>query len=65
MFDNKFIDNLFGGNLGELVIYPGSSGPLDNPFLEISAWQHFDEAKPKTGQDFFDNIRPGMEIELK
>lgn len=60
----KFVDNLFGGVLGELVIYPGSSGTLDNPFLEISAWQHFDEVKPKTGKDFFTNPRPGMEIEL-
>jgi hypothetical protein len=60
----KFIDNLFGGVLGELVIYPGSSGAIDNPFLEISAWQHFDEEKPKTGKDFFINPRPGMEIEL-
>jgi hypothetical protein len=61
----KFTDNLFGGTLGELVIYPGSSGPIDDPFLEISAWQHFDEAKPKTGQDFFDSPRPGMTIDLK
>lgn len=60
----KFVDNLFGGVLGELVIYPGSSGAVDNPFLEISAWQHFDEIKPKTGKDFFSNLRPGMEIEL-
>ncbi len=60
----KFVDNLFGGILGELVIYPGSSGAIDNPFLEISAWQHFDELKPKTGQDFFVNPQPGIEIEL-
>ena len=61
---NRFVDNLFGGVLGELVIYPGSSGAIDNPFLEISAWQHFDEIKPKTGVNFFFNPRPGMEIEL-
>lgn len=61
----KLADNLFGGTLGELVIYPGSSGATDNPFLEISAWQHFDEKDPKTGQNFFDNPRPGMEIEIK
>ncbi|MEK7634216.1 MAG: SAM hydroxide adenosyltransferase [Patescibacteria group bacterium] len=60
----KFVDNLFGGILGELVIYPGSSGTLDNPFLEVSAWQHFDEDNPKTGKDFFTNPRPGMEILL-
>ena len=61
----KFADSLFGGSLGELVIYPGSSGPVDDRFLEISAWQHFDEEKPKTGKDFFSNPKPGMEIELK
>ncbi len=60
----KFVDNLFGGILGELVIYPGSSGQLDNPFLEVTAWQHFNEEKPKTGKDFFANPRPGMEIKL-
>jgi len=60
----RFVDNLFGGVLGELVIYPGSSGAIDNPFLEISAWQHFDEIKPKTGVNFFSNPRPGMKIEL-
>lgn len=60
----KFVDNLFGGILGELVIYPGSSGTVDNPFLEIGAWQHFDEIKPKTGKDFFVNPRPGIEIKL-
>lgn len=61
----KFVDNLFGGKLGELVIYPGSSGTLDNPFLEVTAWQHFDEVKPKTGISFFTDARPGMSIEVK
>lgn len=60
----KFVDNLFGGVLGELVIYPGSSGVVDNPFLEISSWQHFDEEKPKTGKNFFNSPRPGLEINL-
>jgi len=60
----RFVDNLFGGKLGELVIYPGSSGSLDNSFLEVSAWLHFDEENPKTGKDFFLNPRPGMEIKL-
>ena len=32
----KFVSNLFGGTPGELVIYPGSSGSKDDPFLDIS-----------------------------
>jgi hypothetical protein len=60
----KFVQNLFGGSIGELVIYPGSSGSLDDPFLEISSWQHFNEDVPRTGKDFFTNTRPGMVINL-
>jgi S-adenosylmethionine hydrolase len=65
----RFVDNLFGGNVGELVIYPGSSGKPDNNFLEISAWSHFGDTKDgspaKTGRDFFKGIMPGMKIEIK
>lgn len=60
----KFVSNLFGGVPGELVIYPGSSGTKDDPFLEISIWRHFTEKNPTTGRDEFDNPRPGAEIKL-
>lgn len=59
-----FVDNLFGATVGELVIYPGSSGPKDNPYLEITIWRHFTEENPTTGIYAFDNPRPGAEIFL-
>jgi len=60
----KYVDNLFGGVPGELVVYPGSSGKKDNPYLEISVWRHFDEEKPTTGWDKFLNPKVGSKIEL-
>lgn len=66
----RFVDNLFGGRVGELVIYPGSSGHPDNPFLEISAWSHFNNngkkaSSSKTGRDFFPGVKPGDKITLQ
>lgn len=60
----RFVDNMFGAKPGELVIYPGSSGKIGDPFLEISAWTHFIEPEPKTGIYFFENIMPGQEIKI-
>ena len=62
----KYVDNLFGGEVGELVIYPGSSGHRDNPYLEISAWSHFgnDDTTSKTGRNFFPEAKPGDGIEI-
>ncbi len=60
----NYVSNLFGGRVGELVIYPGSSGKKDNPFLEISVWTHFDEQELHTGGYHFDNPRPGQKIEI-
>jgi S-adenosylmethionine hydrolase len=60
----RYVDNLFGGEVGELVIYPGSSGKKDNPYLEISVWRHFDEEKSTTGKDEFLNPKVGEKIEL-
>ncbi len=60
----KFVKNLFGGSPGELVIYPGSSGPMENPYLEVSIWRYFTEDNPTTGVDVFNHPRPGMKIEI-
>jgi hypothetical protein len=60
----KFVDNLFGGTPGELVIYPGSSGKKDNPFLEISVWRHFTESDRSTGIHAFNNPHPGEPIKI-
>lgn len=60
----RFVNNLFGGKLGELVLYPGSSGLKENPYLEISVWRHFTELDVSTGALAFNNPRPGTEIHL-
>lgn len=60
----KFVTNLFGGHVGELVIYPGSSGMKNNRYLEVTIWRHFTEKNPTTGRDEFKNPRPGMEIKI-
>jgi len=58
----KYVSNLFGGTPGELVVYPGSSGSKDNPFMEISVWRHFTEKNPTTGLHEFSNPRPGQKV---
>ncbi len=65
----RYVDNMFGGEVGELVLYPGSSGDSDNPLLEITAWTHFDEEEEKksaiTGKHFFKGIKPGMSVNIQ
>lgn len=58
----KFVDNLFGGVPGELVVYPGSSGDPDNPYIEVTIWRHFTEADRSTGREAFNNPHPGERI---
>lgn len=60
-----YVSNLFGGTPGQLVIYPGSSGDKDNPYMEISIWRHFTEKDVTTGIHEFNMPKPGMQIELK
>jgi S-adenosylmethionine hydrolase len=64
-----YVDNLFGGGVGNLVIYPGSSGEPDDSLLEISAWSHFADTKtgmePKTGKHFFPHVTAGDLLEIK
>lgn len=61
----RFSNYLFGRTPGELVIYPGSSGQKDNPYLEISVWRHFTEPDITTGLHIFNNSRSGMPILIK
>lgn len=63
--DAEYVTNLFGGGVGKLVVYPGSSGKKDNPFLEVSVWTHFDTAERQTGAYHFNSPRPGQKIEVK
>ncbi|MDO8611078.1 MAG: SAM-dependent chlorinase/fluorinase [bacterium] len=60
----KYVPGLFGGKVGELVIYPGSSGNIHELYLEISIWQHFDTKNVKTGLETFNYPKAGMTIEI-
>lgn len=60
-----YVPNLFGGGVGKIVIYPGSTGAKDNPYLEVSIWTHFTEDKPQTGVHVFKFPHPGQEIKIK
>ena len=56
----KYVPNLFGGKANELVIYPGSSGPKNNPYLEITIWRHFSISNQiTTGINEFNLPKPG------
>ena len=57
-----FVDNLFGAIPGVLIIYPGSSGKKQDPYLEISVRREFTEEDPTTGLHAFANPRPGQKI---
>lgn len=59
-----YASNLFGAGVGKLVIYPGSSGNKNNPYLEITTWTHFGVHDSKTGVHHFNNPVPGQEISL-
>ncbi len=61
----KYVENLFGGEPGELVIYRGSSGKLDDRYLEVTIWRQFTEKNPTTGVHAFNHPKPGMEIIIK
>jgi S-adenosylmethionine hydrolase len=60
-----YASNLFGAGVDKLVIYPGSSGDRDNPFLEITVWTHFNHYEIKTGAFYYNHPRPGQEIVIK
>ena len=49
-----YTEGLFKYQPNQLIIYPGSSGSIDDPYLEISVWRYFDdENKNKTGSFYF------------
>src|SRR5439155_326944 len=55
-------DNLFTGTPGELVIYPGSSGAKDNPYLEIGIWTQFIKKDYFTAANSFQNPLLGSQV---
>lgn len=61
----KYVKSLFADSPNQLIIYPGSSGDYDDPYLEISVWRTFENKdSQKTGLHYFNNPLPGEKIEL-
>lgn len=60
----RFVRGLFLGEPNVLIIYPGSSGKIDDPFLEISVWRDFSKENQTTGKDFFNSPLPGQPIKI-
>jgi len=56
-----YMDNMFGKEPGTLVIAPGSSGLIDDPYLEILIWQHYPDSSAKKE---FPKVRPGDVVKL-
>jgi hypothetical protein len=54
-----YVENLFGKEPGKLVIYPGSSGAKDDPYLELAIWQHM---PLKSALLEFTKAAPGQKI---
>ncbi len=61
----KYVKHLFAAHPGELVVYPGSSGTIANPCLEVSVWRHFENGSHHTGHHAFDYPKPGDEIRIQ
>ncbi|GIW63307.1 MAG: hypothetical protein KatS3mg091_109 [Patescibacteria group bacterium] len=60
-----FTDNMFGQEPNKLVIFPGSSGKPDNPFLEIAVRLDFEKTRTdKNAAAIFNYPMPGTEINL-
>ncbi len=59
-----YTHNLFGREPGVLVIYPGSSGKPDNPFLELAVRLTFAQKDFANANKIFHYPKPGAKIEL-
>lgn len=60
----EYVKSLFDGMLDGLIVYPGTTGPHDDPYLEVS--KYVDVSKPDiaTGLHEFNNPKPGMKVQL-
>ncbi len=57
----RYSEHLFAHTPGVLVIAPGSSGPQDDPWLDIGVW----EQRPSEGaKHYFPSLTPGVVITL-
>lgn len=63
--DVQYVTHMFAAHPGDLVMFPGSSGNLENPYMEVSVWRHFDTGDHRTGAHEFDYPKPGDRIVIK
>lgn len=56
-----FVDNIFGKEPEVLIVAPGSSGTVDDPYLEVVVWQHF---PLKSALKFFPEAKPGDPVTI-
>ncbi len=61
----RIVRDRFGGNPGELVIYPGSYGHPDNPYVEIAVWHDASPHKEIHKKPFSTGVFAGDEINIK
>lgn len=61
----RIVRQRFGGSPGELVIYPGSYGHPDNPYVEIAVWHDVSPHKETQKKPFSTGVYAGDEIHIK
>ncbi len=61
----KYVEHMFAGHPGELVVFPGSSGRQDNPYLELAVWRHFEKGDHHNAAHAFDYPSPGDTVKIQ
>lgn len=57
-----YVDNMFGKEPDTLILAPGSSGPINDPYLEIVIWQHYPDSSALSA---FPKAKPGDVVKVK
>lgn len=59
----EYVKSLFDGESEDLIIYPGTTGNPDDPFMEISKFSKLSENANTSIQEF-NNPKPGVEVKI-
>lgn len=59
----EYVKSLFDGESEDLIIYPGTTGNPDDPFMEISKFSKLSENANTSIQEF-NNLKPGDEVKI-
>lgn len=60
----EYVKSLFDGMVHNLIIYPGTTGLQDDPFVEISVYVDISQTDISTGLQKFNSPKPGMKIQI-